>query len=116
MKLIIAGSRHFPVTRQEFFSFLDEELTHQDIDYLISGGARGIDTMAQEYALSRGIPFILHTAEWDKYGRGAGYRRNVDMANEGDALWAFIYNKSRGTSHMIDIAKERGLHVSVFEP
>lgn len=58
------------------------------------------------------IPLELYPADWNGYGKSAGYRRNVQMAQVADALIA-ITNGSPGTKHMIDIANEKGLKVFV---
>ena len=52
-------------------------------------------------------------ADWDKYGKAAGYKRNGEMARNADALIAFWDGKSRGTKHMIDLAKKYDLQARV---
>ena len=52
--------------------------------------------------------------QWDKYGKKAGYLRNVEMAENANALIAFWDGKSKGTKHMIDIATERNLPIRVI--
>ena len=56
-------------------------------------------------------------AEWDKYGKSAGYRRNQDMANVAEALIAIRVGgeASKGTTHMINIAKAKNLQIYVLE-
>lgn len=80
---------------------------------IVSGGARGVDSLAITYAKEHYIPCTIMRADWDKYGKSAGFRRNGDMANYADALIAIWDRESRGTLHMINIAKERGLKVFV---
>ena len=60
-------------------------------------------------------PIKRFPADWENLGRGAGYVRNVQMAFYADALIAFWDGESRGTKHMIDIAKEKGLMVRVIQ-
>lgn len=112
MKVIIAGSRDFNdynllCERMDFY------LRDQEGVEIISGGARGADTLAIKYANERGIPVHVMNADWDKYGKSAGYKRNEQMAEAADALVAYWDGQSRGTSHMIDIAKKHGLKVRV---
>ena len=73
---------------------------------IISGGARGADYLAKIYAQNQNIKYIEFPAEWDKYGKSAGYRRNVDIVNASDIIVAFWDGTSRGTKHIMDIARE----------
>ena len=56
---------------------------------------------------------MRYPADWDTYGKSAGYRRNQLMADNADALVAFWDGQSRGTGHMINLAKERNLKVRI---
>ena len=82
---------------------------------IISGGARGADTLAEWFARDYNYATKIFHAEWDKYGRSAGYRRNVDIINNCNILVAFWDGTSRGTKHSIDIAKEQGKPVIIFK-
>lgn len=108
--MIIAGSR----------SFKDYSLLCKTIDDLfphpitiISGHARGADKLGEAYAQSKGYDVKVMPADWDRYGKSAGYKRNKNMADISDALVAFWDGKSRGTMHMINLAKAKGLRVHV---
>lgn len=115
-RVIIAGSR----------SFNNYELLKQKTDYLLSsvsvnheihivcGGARGADELGAQYAREKGFIVDLFPADWDKYGKSAGYRRNVQMAENADAVIVFWDGKSRGSKHMIDTAKEKALPYRVI--
>ncbi len=113
-KVIVAGSRGF-----NDYEFLKEKLDHllqnKSRVMIISGTARGADRLGERYAKEKGHTLLRMAAEWGKYGRSAGYRRNEAMAEKGDALVAFRLNMSKGTTHMINIAKERGLRVRVYD-
>jgi len=74
---------------------------------IISGGARGADYLAKIYAQNQGIDYKEFPAEWDKYGRSAGYRRNIDIVENSDIIIAFWDGTSKGTKHTIDIAREK---------
>jgi hypothetical protein len=69
--------------------------------------------MGEEWAARNNIPVELFPADWDRFGRSAGHRRNADMAARAEALVALWDGKSPGTKGMIDIARQRGLKVHV---
>jgi len=113
MKVIIAGGRDFPYY-DRLVAFCDRilELTKADIE-IVSGLAAGADTMGERYAISKGYKIAKFAADWEKYGRAAGYKRNKQMAEYADCLIAFWDSKSKGTKHMIDLAKEYGLNIRI---
>jgi hypothetical protein len=128
MKLIIAGSRNFGHNflengdmdiqkNAEQYSLLCNEVSkfigNEENVTVVSGLARGADMLGCDYATENGYPIEGFRAEWDKFGRSAGIRRNKYMAKNADALIAFWDGESRGTQHMIDYAHERGLRVKV---
>lgn len=84
----------------------------QDV-VIVSGMAKGADSLGERYAKERGYKCWQFKADWDRLGKRAGFDRNVMMADHSDALVAFWDGYSRGTKHMIDIAKERGLAIRV---
>lgn len=111
MRVIIAGSRDFDdyaLLKQKMDHFLSE--TPEEIT-IVSGGARGADSMGERYARERGYALARYPAEWGKYGKSAGYRRNAVMAANADALVAFWDGRSPGTRHMINLSREQGLMV-----
>lgn len=80
---------------------------------VLSGTARGADRFGEEYAKENGLAVERYPAEWEKFGKSAGYKRNSLMATKAEALVAVWDGESRGTKHMIDIAKKAGLKVYV---
>jgi len=112
LKTIIAGSRG--ITSLSLIEKAIEE-SGITITEVVSGTARGVDTLGEEWAQQRGIPVKRFPAKWDTFGRAAGYKRNVDMAEYGEVLIALWDSVSKGTKHMIDIAKAKGLKVYVFK-
>jgi hypothetical protein len=82
---------------------------------IISGCARGADRLGEKYAINRGYLLERCPANWGRYGKAAGFKRNDEMANIADVLIAFWDGVSSGTEHMIFIAKERKLQVFVYE-
>lgn len=75
---------------------------------LVSGMARGADTLAYEFAKANDVCVYEFPANWDKYGKSAGYRRNEQMAAFGDVLLVFWDGRSKGTKHMIDTIDTQG--------
>ena len=116
-KVIIAGSRGFSnykLLREQCNKFLREKRKTNNI-VVVSGHARGADTLGEKYAQDEGFALEIYPAQWDKFGKRAGYRRNEQMAEVADALIAFWDGSSRGTKHMIDIMNEKNLLVRVVE-
>lgn len=117
-RVIVAGSRG--ITDYAFIrDRLDRILSGKALTHaitIISGCARGVDTLGERYAHERGYAILQFPADWDRYGRSAGYRRNVEMAHHAHALAAFWDGSSRGTGHMIEIARDNDLPVRIFQP
>lgn len=111
MKLIIAGTRTFK-DYDYFKSVVMKNLTEMPTE-IISGGAKGTDTLAQEYADEYEIPFTEFPANWEKHGKSAGPIRNREMASHGTHCLVFWDGKSRGTTNMIDIAIGKNLPLVV---
>ena len=114
MRVIIAGSRD--VTAYNTLLSAIEKAKEVGIipTVVISGTARGVDQMGEEFANANSILVKRYVAEWDIHGKKAGYLRNEVMAANADALIALWDEKSRGTKHMIDIAKRAGLKILVW--
>lgn len=118
MRLIIAGGRNFSdyeLLCNEVSKYISEISTVNNSVEIVSGLAKGADTLGCRYATEAGYPLRGFAAEWGKFGRAAGPIRNKLMAKNADALIAFWDGKSRGTMHMIDYAKEMGLKVRVVQ-
>lgn len=126
LRIIVAGGRDF-----SDFELLFKSVEKIQIDYvdryfdelsrvcIVSGTARGADKLGELYAERVGVHIYRFPADWDTYGKSAGYRRNAEMAkfasedNNVGVLIAFWNGKSRGTKHMINLAKRYGLKVHV---
>lgn len=111
MKTIIAGSRTCTDEKILFaaLKFVDWEITE-----ILCGMARGADMLGFHRGSSLGIPVKRYPANWHKHGRGAGYIRNAEMADDAEALIALWDGKSRGTKHMIEIARCKGLKIVTY--
>ena len=86
-----------------------------DISMIISGGAKGADTLAQRYARDNGIPIYIIYPDYRKYGKVAPFRRNVIIANLAEKMIAFAYSDSRGTRHAVNKMKQLNKPVVVIE-
>ena len=116
IKVIIAGTRDFndyAFLKKNVDYFLQGINPNSEEIEIVSGNARGADKLGERYAKEYNLPVKLFPANWDKYGKRAGYLRNQEMANYSDVLIAFWDEKSKGTKHMIDIAKKQDLTVIV---
>jgi hypothetical protein len=104
VKLAIIGSRDFDdylLMKKELEFFIPK------IQMIISGGARGADKLSERLAAEFNIPIKIYEAEWDKYGKRAGYIRNELIINDCDAVIAFWDGKSKGTKHSLDLANKQ---------
>lgn len=114
-KVIIGGSRGFSnykLLRDKCNEYLRNKRKEYNI-IIISGGARGADTLGKKYAQDEGFSLEVFPANWNKFGKSAGFRRNEQMAEVADALIAFWDGKSHGTKHMIEIMENKKLLVKV---
>jgi hypothetical protein len=112
MKIIIAGSRNFN-DYNLLKSSCDNLLTQFTNIEIVSGTARGADKLGERYAREKGYDIKEFPANWDKFGKRAGYIRNDEMAQYADWLIAFWDGTSKGTKHMIDLANKRGIKVEI---
>ena len=106
MKVAVIGSRGLIVN--DLGKYLPEDTTE-----IVSGGARGIDTCARDYALTHDIKLTEFLPEYNKYGRCAPLKRNLQIIEYVDVVIAFWDGKSRGTKYVIDNCKKQGVQVDV---
>jgi len=78
---------------------------------IVSGRARGIDILGERYAKENNLKLKLFPADWDQYGKRAGYLRNKQMAEYADALILIWDGKSRGSQMMLELAKQYKLKI-----
>lgn len=84
------------------------------ITEVVSGGAPGVDSLAETWAAQNGIPVKQFPADWNRYGRKAGPIRNTEMAGYAEALIAVWDGRSKGTRNIIQLVRRRGLKVFVY--
>ena len=99
MKLAIIGSR--VIENLNLSKYINEKP-----DVVISGGAKGIDTIAWKWAVENGIEIIVHKPNYNKHGKWAALRRNDIIIDEADKIIAFWNGKSTGTKYVIERAKK----------
>jgi len=115
-RIIVAGSRTFAD-----YALLDRKLSHilqrltPDDTVIVSGTARGADRLAEHWAGQHRFEVLRFPAQWNVHGRRAGYVRNEQMLEVATGLVAFWDGQSRGTAHMIDIARKKGIKVVVVQ-
>lgn len=113
MKLAVVGSRDF-----QDYTWLECCLLRvfrvDELEAVISGGARGADNLAARFAKCHNVPLILIPADWKRYGKRAGPIRNTKIVASADAVAAFWDGNSLGTKDTIAKARSAGLRVEVF--
>lgn len=114
MKVIVAGSRNFN-NYNLLEKILDEFNSQvQSIDEIVCGEARGADSLGRRWAEKNNIPVKSFPAQWEKFGKSAGFLRNRQMGDYADYLIAFWDGQSKGTKHMIDYMREAQKHGRVI--
>jgi hypothetical protein len=120
MRILVTGSRDWPfpeVIAEELIrvSLIPQETTSKIV--LVSGACpTGADRMAEDWAEKWGWEIERHPADWSRYGKSAGFRRNKEMVDLGARYCvAFIKNNSKGASMTKRLATEAGIETFVTE-
>lgn len=111
MKILVAGSRgvtDYEVVRRAFIASGFWNTYKRTIE-VVSGTARGVDRLGEEFAEKNGLLVHRFPADWETYGKRAGYIRNAAMAEFSDALIVIILNDSRGSENMLQCAMKKGM-------
>ena len=108
MKVAVVGSRNIVVENLE-------EYMPENVSEIISGGAKGVDTCAEEYAKEKGIKLTVIKPEYNKYGRGAPLVRNKEIVDLCDIALIFWNGQSRGTKFVIDYCEKTGKKYNLFK-
>ena len=107
MKLMIAGSRTIT-------DFNLENYISNDVELIISGGAKGIDTLAEKYADKHNLSKLVLRPKYNLYGKGAPLKRNEEMIDIADSILVIWDKKSTGTKYTIDYAKKKSKPINVI--
>jgi len=115
MKVIICGSRDF-----NDYKYMEKciERSGFNITEIVSGAAKGADSLGERYAKEHDIKLTRFPADWNSLGKKAGPIRNqqmIDYVYPDGGLIAFPINESIGTRDSIRRAENKGLHVRVYE-
>lgn len=109
MKIAIVGSRNLKINNPEKY-------LPCDADEIISGGARGIDTCARDFAIKNGIKLTEILPDYEKYGRAAPIKRNDLIIDSADIVLAFWDGKSKGTKYVIETCRRKNKRIKIFMP
>lgn len=103
MKVLVCGGRNYN-DLNKIFKVLDAIHKETPITLLINGDARGADQNSTAYADYRGIPTDLYPAQWDLYGKSAGFKRNLDMLMKSKPDLVVCFPGGKGTANMKALA------------
>lgn len=107
MKLAIIGSR-------KLFNVIIDDYIPEGVTEIVSGGAAGIDTLAKDFANTKGIKLTEFLPKYNLYGKAAPIRRNEEIAKYSDEAIAFWDGKSKGTKYTIDFFNKLGKKITVI--
>jgi predicted Rossmann fold nucleotide-binding protein DprA/Smf involved in DNA uptake len=107
MKLMIVGSRN--ITDFDLSQYIPT-----DVDAVISGGAEGIDSLAEQYADLHHLSKYILRPRYDLYGRAAPLKRNEQMVDFADAVLIIWNQESKGTKYTLDYAQKHGKPVTLI--
>lgn len=120
-KVIIAGSREFTdyeLLKERMDTLLANKIDKTKSDFgieIVSGTARGADRLGEKYAKEMGFKIKRFPANWELYGKRAGYIRNAEMRDYADACVVFWDGKSKGSKHMINLAREKNMLIRIIK-
>ena len=109
MKLAIIGSRDF-----NDFDLLENYVVPTSPKLIISGGAKGADTLAEQYAEKHHVELLIFKPDWKQFGRGAGVVRNRQIVDAADEIMAFWDGQSKGTKSSRSDPVELNRSISVL--
>ncbi len=108
MKIAVIGSRSLKIDNMG--DFLPADITE-----IVSGGAKGIDAVAADYARQNNIKLTQFFPEYKRYGRAAPLKRNHQIAEYADEVIAFWDGSSKGTMYTVELFKKLGKKITVIE-
>lgn len=108
MKVAVIGSRNVSVNTLR--RYLPADTTE-----IVSGGARGVDNCAAQYARASGLKLTLFLPEYPKYGKRAPLYRNLQIIDYADCVFAFWDGNSHGTQFVIERCRKQGKPLYIFK-
>ncbi len=117
MNIAIVGGRDFndyTLLKESILTYID---THEKPENIVSGGAKGADTLAAQFATEMGIPLLIFKPDYQRYGRGATLVRNTQIIENAEVVFAFWNGQSKGTKDSIKKAEklEKELYVIKYK-
>lgn len=112
MKLAIIGSRNF--TNYKLLQEILEQYKPK-ITLVVSGAAKGADSLGEKWALENNIQTLIFPADWNQYGKRAGFIRNEDIIKNCDCCVAFWDGESKGTKHSLSLCKKYNKPVKIVQ-
>jgi len=110
VRVLVCGGRDYRA-REQLFQVLDELHAERGIELLIHGGAKGADSLAQDWCARRQVTCQIHRADWTTHGRSAGPIRNKEMLAKGRPDLVVAFPGGRGTASMVAISESAGVAV-----
>lgn len=116
--IFVGGSRiysNYPTFRTQLLEFLLRNYPDQE-PALISGGAQGVDSLAEHFAKEFNLPITVVEADWEKEGKSAGVKRTIRIFEEYKPNMAFLVwdGASKGTGHTVDIARKYNVPTAIY--
>ncbi len=117
MNIAIVGGRDFndyTLLKESILAYID---AHEKPENIVSGGAKGADTLAAQFATEMGIPLLIFKPDYQRYGRGATLVRNTQIIENAEVVFAFWNGQSKGTKDSIKKAEklEKELYVIKYK-
>ena len=107
MKVAVIGSRNLKINNLD--SYLPNDTTE-----IVSGGAKGIDTYAREFALRNHLALTEFRPDYKRYGKGAPLKRSIQIIEYADRVIAFWDGVSKGTKFVIDACNKSNKSITVY--
>ena len=112
MKIAIIGSRNF--TNYKLLQEILEQYKPK-ITLVVSGAAKGADSLGEKWALENNIQTLIFPADWNQYGKRAGFIRNEDIIKNCDCCVVFWDGESKGTKHSLSLCKKYNKPVKIVQ-
>ncbi len=114
-RVIVAGCRNYNNYEEakEFIEICISKIRKEFTLIFVSGCCSGADMMGELFAKENGFEIERFPAEWEKYGKSAGPKRNKQMSEIGDYFICFWDGNSKGTKSMIELAKSQNKPIKI---
>jgi len=114
-RIVVAGCRDYTdyESAKSYINFCISRIKNEYTLIFVSGTCKGADQLGERYAMENGYQIEYYPADWNKYGRSAGPKRNLQMAMVADYVICFWDGESKGTMSMIECAKKLGKNIKI---